>query len=60
MGIDYDGLAPYFGHFHALIQEDFAATHPGVVKELGFYKYGDSSNKGRADLVTQYRKQGDE
>ena len=51
MGIDYDGLTPYFGHFHALVQADFAATHPGVVKELGFYKYGDSSKKGRADLV---------
>lgn len=51
MGIDYDGLTPYFGHFHALVQADFAATHPGVVKELGFYKHGDSSKKGRADLV---------
>lgn len=51
MGIDCDGLAPSFGYFHALVQKDFAATHPGVVKELGFYKYGDGSKKGRADLV---------
>lgn len=51
MGIDCDGLAPSFGYFHALVQKDFAATHPGVVKELGFYKYGDGSKKGRADFV---------
>ena len=51
MGIDCDGLAPSFGYFHALVQKDFAATHPGVGKEWGFYKYGDGSKKGRADLV---------
>jgi len=49
--IDTDGNAPSFGYYHFLVQTDFIISHPGVVMELGFYKYGDKNKIGRADLV---------
>ncbi len=51
MGVDYDGLDPWFGYYHMLVQEDFIVTHPGVKKEWGVYKYGDESRMGRVDLI---------
>lgn len=51
MGTDFSGFSASFGYFHALVQADFVATHPGVIAELGFYKYGDPTKPGRADLI---------
>ena len=51
MGVDTDGYAVSFGYYHTKVQLHFIENNPGVSMELGFYKYGDSSKLGRADLV---------
>lgn len=51
IGIDSDGLAPYPGYFHALVQQDFIAKNPGVRSEWGIYKWGNPLLVGRADLI---------
>ena len=51
MGIDFDGYAVSFGYFHRKVQEHFRDNNPGVYMEVGFYKYGNSEKRGRADLV---------
>lgn len=51
MGVDYGGMATSFGYYHTMVQEHFMGSHPGVTTELGIFKYGIGSMRGRADLV---------
>lgn len=50
-GVDINGYNVSFGYYHNKVQDDFINNNPEVRKEVGFYKYGDSGKKGRADLV---------
>ena len=51
MGVDYSGMATSFGYYHTMVQKHFMDSHPGVTTELGIFKYGIGSMRGRADLI---------